>query len=937
MRSIVGLLLFALAWGLSATFLYDHWRDKEGQQLEEQATVLAVTYRASIEMYRLATEILFEELILHDEVVETFAQGVRSTGATRDRARGKLYRLLSPTYAQLRERGIRQMQFHTATGHSFLRFHAPDKCEDPLFEARPTVRLANTERRAVSGFEAGRIATGFRYVFPVFLGEDHLGSMETSVTFPSIRAAMSDIDSRSEYALVLRREHVDEVLFDGQRPLYETSSLHDDFLVEDPGLDFLGSPPPTASVREFDRQLSTLPRVQKGMAAGESFTVSLSTASGDWAVSFLPIRDILDRQAAYVVAYTKAPFAAALRNEFYLNMGLLTLVFFAFIWFTRGLLRSGARLQLEKQQLQTITDTIADGLYVMDVQGVISRVNPAFSELLGYRAEEIVGQVGHQRFHVHGDGIPRQHPAECPVFSAIGRGQGYVGEELFRRKDGGLLTVEISCQLMRAEGVTIGAVAAFRDISKRKANDERIRYLAQYDTLTNLPNRTLLLDRLQQAIAVAQREEEYFAILFLDIDNFKNINDSLGHMIGDQLLQQVAARLTDCVRGSDTVSRQGGDEFIIILRQIRETADPVQIARKILTSMALVPFTIEGQELRVTTSIGIALYPEDGADSATLIKNADAAMYHAKKLGRNNYQFFTADLNARAHQRLLLENSLRRALESQELFLHYQPLVDLESGRILGVEALLRWRHPELGLVPPEQFIPVAEECGLISSIGEWVIREACRQNKAWQDAGLPPVHVAVNLSPLQFRQQNLEVIILQALEESGLAAAYLEIEITENLLMSIADQTVPLLRRFKEMGMRISIDDFGTGYSSLSYLKHFPIDKLKIDRSFVRDVSSDPDDAAIASAIIAMAHRLRLKVLAEGVETMEQRHFFLQEGCNEAQGYYYSRPLPADEVEGLLRSGRPLPVSPEDPTMSSDLCPPAGSSLTISAPAITP
>lgn len=937
MRLLAGLFLFVLAWGLSATFLHDHWRDKEGQQLEEQATVLAVTYRASIEMYRLATEILFEELILHDEFVETFAQGVQSTGATRDRARGKLYRLLSPTYAQLKERGIRQLHFHTASGHSFLRFHAPDRCEDPLFEVRPTVRLANTERRAISGFEAGRIVSGFRYVFPVFHGEEHLGSMETSVTFRSIREAMTDIDPRSEYALVLRREQVEEVLFEDQRSLYEISPLHDDFLVEDPRLRFLdSSPPPSATVRELDGQLSSLPQVQKGMAAGESFTVSLGTASGDWAVSFMPIRDILDRQAAYVVAYTRAPFAASLRNEFYLNMGLLTLVFFAFAWFTRGLLRSGARLQQEKQQLQTITDTIADGLYVMDVHGVINRVNPAFSELLGYRAEEIVGQVGHQHFHVHGDGTLHQHQAECPVFSVIGRGQGYVGEELFRRKDGGLLTVEVSCQLMRAEGVTIGAVAAFRDISERKANDQRIRYLAQYDTLTNLPNRTLLLDRLQQAIAVAQREGEYFAILFLDIDNFKNINDSLGHLVGDQLLQQVAARLIDCVRGSDTVSRQGGDEFIIIVRQIRETADPVQIARKILAAMAL-PFSIEGPELRVTASIGIALYPEDGPDPATLIKNADAAMYHAKKLGRNNYQFFTADLNARVHQRLLLENSLRRALENQEFFLHYQPLVDLESGRILGAEALLRWLHPELGLVSPEQFIPVAEECGLISSIGEWVIREACRQNKAWQDAGIPPIQVAVNLSPLQFRQQNLEVIILQALEESGLAAAYLEIEITENLLMSTADQTVPLLRRFKEMGMRISVDDFGTGYSSLSYLKHFPLDKLKIDRSFVRDVSSDPDDAAIASAIIAMAHRLRLKVLAEGVETIDQRNFLLREGCNEAQGFYFSRPLPAVELAVLLRSGQSLPLPPGDPELPSDLYPPTGSSLTSSVSVITP
>jgi len=913
MRPLFGALLFVVAWGLSVAFLYDHWRDKERQHLETHSAVAATTYHASVTMYRLATELLFAELLQHPELIDTFARGVKSTGAERDKARGRLYRLLAATYGELKARGIRQLHFHTADGHSYLRFHAPHLNDDPLFDVRSTVRVANSEKRPVFGFESGRNISGFRYVFPIFQGAEHLGSMETSVTFRSIREAMTEIDPSREYALVLRRDRVDEALFADQRQLYEVSPLHDDFLVEDPHLLLPDSAPPLSpAVRQLDAELKSLPQVREGMAAGATFTVPLNTDSGDWAVSFVPVRDILGRQSAYVVAYTRVPFSTTMRHDFYLNIAMATLTFGAFAWFTWGLLRSRGRLRREKRQLQIITDTIGDGLYVLNEHGRIERVNPAFSQLLGYRPEEITGKTGHEFFHVDSDGAPHQTREDCPICYAMGRGEGYVGEELFRRKDGSLMNVEVSCQPIRSGHEATGVVAAFRDISKRKESDERIRYLAEYDTLTNLPNRTLFLDRLRQEIGAAQREQEIFAVLFLDIDLFKSINDSLGHPVGDRLLQEMARRLVECMRASDTVSRQGGDEFIIILRQIRDAADPAQIARKMLTAMGE-PFIIDNQELRVSGSIGIALYPADGEDEATLIKNADAAMYHAKKLGRNNFQFFTADLNVRARQRLEMENSLRLALDHREFLLHYQPLVELESGRIIGAEALLRWQHPEQGLVPPGEFIPLAEECGLIVPIGEWVLGEVCRQNKAWQDEGLAKLPVAVNLSPLQFRQRNFEEVIRRALSESGLAPEYLEIEITESLLMSAEEQTIALLYQLKNLGLSIAIDDFGTGYSSLSYLKLFPIDKLKIDRSFVRDVSSDPDDAAIISAIIAMAHRLRLRVLAEGVETIDQRNFLMLEGCNEAQGYHYSRPLPAEGMKTLLRKGQPLPPLPEN------------------------
>lgn len=567
------------------------------------------------------------------------------------------------------------------------------------------------------------------------------------------------------------------------------------------------------------------------------------------------------------------------------------------------------KLHAEKQMRLSakVFENSREGVIITDADNRIVTVNNAFTEITGYTREEALWQ--NPRILKSGEHGPDFYTAMWQSITKQGHWQGEIWS---RRKNGEVYPEWLSISTVTdTRGAITHYIGLLADISERKSADERIRYLAQYDALTGLPNRALFQDRLLQAMANAQRDGEKFAVLFLDLDRFKTINDSLGHPIGDRLLQQAAARLTASVRPIDTVCRQGGDEFVIILLQIKNAADPALLAQKILASISQ-PYDIDDLELHVTPSIGIAIYPEDGRDTESLIKNADAAMYHAKENGRNNYQYFTENLNARAFERLSLENSLRRALERREFLLHYQPLVNLGSGAIIGAEALIRWQHPDFGLVPPDKFIPVAEDCGLIVPIGEWVIQEACRQNKAWQDAGLAPIPVAVNISALQFRQKNLEEVIQRILTESGLAAGHLEIELTESAIMKGAESTVETLLRFKKMGLRLSVDDFGTGYSSLSYLKRFPIDKLKIDRSFVRDVSIDPDDAAIASAIIAMAHRLRLRVIAEGVENQDQLDFLLQEGCDEAQGYHYSKPLPADGLERLLREGKPLPSQPK-------------------------
>ena len=438
----------------------------------------------------------------------------------------------------------------------------------------------------------------------------------------------------------------------------------------------------------------------------------------------------------------------------------------------------------------------------------------------------------------------------------------------------------------------------YREITVRRQTEEKLRIVATHDALTALPNRTLLHERLSHALAKAQRHGRQLAVLLIDLDRFKHVNDTLGHEAGDTLLQVAARRFYDCLRETDTMARQGGDEFVVLMDELSDREPITRVSQRILDAM-FQPFVIDGQEIHLTASVGISVYPDDGR---TLLRNAEIALYRAKGKGRNNYQFYSAQIDNFSRERLALESGLRRVLERDELRLHYQPKVDLAAGHICGMEALLRWQHPQMGLVAPDQFIPIAEESGLIRPIGAWVLKTACMQNRAWQRQGMRRFPVAVNLSPLQFADETLLDDIKSALAESGLEASDLELEITESMLMDDPEQAIDMLRRLKGLGIHVAIDDFGTGYSSLAYLKRFPIDSVKVDRSFVEDIPQDVDSMAIAQAVIAMAHSLRLKVVAEGVENEAQLSFLRSEGCDEIQGHYFSEARAATEIPGIMR-----------------------------------
>lgn len=687
-------------------------------------------------------------------------------------------------------------------------------------------------------------------------------------------------------------------------------------------------------LEEINRLKPAQPPRDAGAAASTDFALVLRHAEtivryvGSVNALTLDILSLPSERRAedLIQAYTQGfEHAAAQARMFRLMLYLAAMLLAAYLLVAlmslgrsgRALKRTNANLEARLEELHrsqeqlrlyaTVFTNASEGMTITDAQTHIVAVNPAFCEITGYDESSILGRTP----AVLSSG--RQDAAFYrTMWSTLERDGLWRGEIWNRKRDGTVYPEWLSISRVRnADGDTTHYIGIFSDISERKEAEARIQHMAHHDPLTNLPNRTLLHDRIEQAIVQARHDNRCAAVIFIDLDRFKLINDTMGHEVGDALLLQVARRCQMTLEDTATVARLGGDEFVIVLPDLEHAPTAAHFGRRLLSAMQT-PYILNQHEITVTASLGIALYPDDGATASVLMRNADAAMYRAKSEGRNGMQFYSSDMNAASLGELLLENQLRGALERHELELHYQPRVDALNRRLQSLESLLRWRHPELGLVMPDRFIAMAEESGLIAPIGQWVMDAACAQIRAWQDAGLQPVPVSVNLSAIQFSRQDVPDLISDALSRHGIDPKYIELELTESVLMRDMQHTTRMINQLRQIGVRLAIDDFGTGYSSLGYLRLFDVDTMKIDRSFIHDIRPGGPDAKIVAAVIALGHSLGHTVVAEGVETEYQQVFLARHHCDELQGFLFGKAAPAEEITAWLKPAPPAP--PETP-----------------------
>lgn len=860
------------------------------------------------------------ETILRDESLQA---------ALRARDRNALLERSAPLFKSLRDQyGITHFYFEDAARVNVLRVHQPERYGDTI--NRHTTLAAEKTGKTAYGAEIGPIGTfTLRVVAPMYVNRDLIGYVELGEEIEGILQGIHDIVGTDLVLIIDKKFLARKDWESGMRMLKRNADwdylpdaavIHQTLdLPREAKMSLLSGSLQPGSITDLD--LDSKP-YKAGM-------IPVEDAGGHRVGNLLMLQDMSLKSGEIETTFRKL-------SLLYLALGGTLFALFALSIrrverhqelsrqqaIAQGkerealqkkhiaelqeeqdqLRRTQAELQQSQEKLRLsaqVFENSTEGIVITDTQANILQINQAFTSITGYSEKEVVGKnINILHSGRHG---PNFYQAMWSSLVEFGYWQGEIWN---RRKNGDIFPEWLTLIAIRDEqGKTIHYVGVFADLTEKKQTEARAHYFANYDANTDLPNRVLLGKNLQQELERAKGNDWQVALLYLDLDRFKTINDTLGHRIGDKLLKAVAERIGHLVRDIDIIGRLSSDEFTIVLSDVGNRQNAEQVANKILGAMNQ-PFEMEGQEVFITPSIGIALYPQDADNQEDLIRNADAAMAHVKAQGGNGFHFYSSDM-AVTPQRLALETSLRRALERNEFVLHYQPQVSLRSGRIIGMEALLRWQHPERGLVSPAEFIPLLEETGMIITVGDWVLRTACAQNSAWMAAGLPPLRMAVNLSARQFRQRGLIESVNQALQNARLAPEHLELEITESIMIQDLQATITTLNQLHELGIQISIDDFGTGYSSLSYLKRLPISKIKIDRSFICDICTDPDDEAIANAVISLGHNLKMLVIAEGVETLEQLEQLRAQGCDEIQGYYFSRPLPAEAFAQLVKNDR--------------------------------
>lgn len=1020
--NLITFSLLGVAELILGGLLYHHYVYELDRRLEFHGAGLDTGFTTIVDSYRQVVEVVFKQDIQKPEVIDLLAAADGASDAVQSKQRGRLYRHLYPLYKLLREQDIRVLHFVLTDGSSFLRFNRPDLYGDSIASDRPLLREVLIKKLPGQAFENGRVYPGFRYSFPLLKDSEIVAVADFSVAFDALhRILLQRAGSGTSFKqFLIRRNLMQEVVHPSALNLFVESQIHPAYVMEDEtsGLrDITWSPEIPAYVKALNAALAR----NKGAKAiiDEGRTAGIYQCLPDrscYAVSFKPVTDSLNRSAAYIVDIAPTDELGTIYNQH-----LTAFLVGSLLLFGSGI---GIRRWLKsRQRLQTISQNMAEGMYVMDNKGRVIFVNRAACEMLGYTKAELKGCAAHDLFHAHSNGAVMK-AADCPIRCVPLAGGTYTGSnELFRRQDGSLVRVSVSSSPLREEGEITGAVVLFRDITaehksrvrlqqsdiafrnlaeavlvtdaesnivavnraftditgyteeqvlgrnprllasgrhdpdfyrtmwrkiesdgawqgeiwnRRKSGEiypewlsitairdddakvisyvsvfsditdirhkeERLRELAFHDQLTGLPNRASFQDLFEHALQRADRRGAHLALIFLDIDNFKKINDTLGHLIGDRLLQTIAKRIRATVRKEDVVARLGGDEFTVLLDDISYDETPARIARKLLDVLRQ-PIEIELKQLHVSASIGISLFPQDGRDTVNLLKNADAAMYLSKRAGRDSYSYFTESMAHEAEERFALENDLRSALAGGQFLLHYQPKVWIDGCSLVGLEALLRWQHPLRGMVRPDQFLEIAGEAGLLPDITEWVVRSAARQLSSWREQGLEPGRIAINLDGQTVKTTDAPQKLERWVRKEGATPNELELEIVETVILH-KGASRPLWQELVDVGFSLSIDDFGTGESSLFRLKHLPVKTLKVDKSFVDDIDREESDRAVMRSIVSMAKSLGKTVLAEGVERESQFNVLNEIGCDQIQGYLIGKPAPAEEITKLLKA----------------------------------